>query len=34
LVTLKMAVLAPIARAIVITTVIVNIGLLRSVRNA
>src|SRR5687767_15458988 len=29
-----MAVLAPIARAIVTTTVMVNIGLLRSVRNA
>ena len=32
--TLKIAVLAPIARAIVTTTVIVNTGFLRSVRNA
>ena len=32
--TLKIEVLAPIARAMVTTTVIVNIGLLRSVRNA
>ena len=33
-VTLKMAVLAPIAKAMVTTTVIVKMGLLRKVRNA